>query len=94
MSILAQRTPNDESAALTLYDIGVMVSCRLFDRISLAFVAGLWLWKVFEYGAREAGWLNRNLGWGFYVDFTIPIVATIVFVSIVALKRIARLLVR
>ena len=57
-----QRTPNDESAALTLYDISVSVSWRLFDCISLALVAGLWLWKVVEYGAREAGWLERNLG--------------------------------
>ena len=64
------------------------------DRIGLAFIALLWIWKVVEYGVREARWLDRNLGWGFYVDFTVPVVATAVFVSIVALRRIARLLVR
>ena len=77
-----------------MYDISVSVNWHRFDRIALAFVAGLWLWKVVEYGAREAGWLNRNLGWGFYVDFTIPIVVTIAFLSIMAIRRIARLLVR
>jgi len=76
------------------YDISVRVCWLSFDRIALAFVAGLWLWKVVEYGAREAGWLERNLGWGFYMDFTVPVVATTVFVSIVAIRRIARLLVR
>ena len=65
-----------------------------FDRFALAFVAASWIWKLFEYGAREAGWLERNLGWGFYVNFTVPVVATAVFVSIVALSRIAGLFVR
>jgi hypothetical protein len=66
---------------------------RVFDRIALAFVAGLWLWKLVEFAGRQASWLNRNLGWGFYVDFTIPVAATVVFVLFVALRRIARLLV-
>ena len=67
---------------------------RLFDRIALALVAGLWIWKFVEYGAREVGWLERNLGWGFYVDFGPPVTATIAFLLFVALRRIARLLVR
>ena len=78
----------------TMYDISVRVSGRLFDRIALLFVAGLWLWKVVEYAGRLAGWLERNLGWGFYVDFTVPIVATVAFLLFVVLRRIARLPVR
>jgi hypothetical protein len=72
-----------------VYDIGVRVNWRSFDGLALALVAGLWLWKLVEYGSREASWLNRNLGWGFYVDFTIPVVATVAFLSIVALRKLA-----
>jgi len=61
-----------------------------FGRIGLAFIAALWIWKVIEYVGRQAGWLERNLGWGFSVDFTIPVIATIAFLSIVALKSIVR----
>ena len=64
---------------------------HLFDRIVLAFVAGLWLWKLVEFGSRRAGWLGRNLGWGFYVDFTIPVVATVAFLSILAIRKLVRL---
>ena len=78
----------------TLYDVSVGINWHRFDRIGLAFITVVWMWKVVEYAGRQTGLLDRNLGWGFYVDFTIPIVATIAFVSIVALKRIARLLVR
>jgi hypothetical protein len=72
----------------------VRISWQWFDRIGLASIALVWIWSLFEHGAREAGWIERNLGWGFYVDFTVPVVATAVFVSIAALRRIARLLVR
>jgi hypothetical protein len=67
---------------------------RLFDRISLAVIAASWIWKVAEYTGRVSGLLERNLGWGFYVDFGIPVTATIAFLLFVALRRIARLLVR
>jgi hypothetical protein len=67
---------------------------RIIDRLTLVFVAACWIWKLAEYGAREAGWLNRNLGWGFYVDFTIPVVATAALLSIMALRNIVRRLVR
>ena len=77
-----------------MYDNSVRINRRLINRIALAFVAGLWLWKVVEYGAREASWLDRNFGWGFYVNFTLPVVATIAFLFFVAFRRIARLLVR
>ena len=76
------------------YDISVRVSWLSFDGLALALVAGLWLWKLVEFGAREVGWLERNLGWGFYVDFTIPAAATITLLLSVAFRRIARLLVR
>jgi hypothetical protein len=35
--------------------------------------------------------LERNLGWGFYVDFAIPVIATFAFLLFVMLRRIARL---
>jgi hypothetical protein len=67
---------------------------RLWDRIALTFLAALWIWKAAEYAGREVRLLERNLGWGFYVDFTIPAAATVAFLLFVALRRIARLLVR
>ncbi len=91
-----QRTTNDESDTTsdTVYDRSVRTNEHLFYRTALALVAASWAWKFVEYSAREARWLDRNLGWGFYVDFTIPAAATIVFLLFVALRRIARLLVR
>ena len=77
-----------------MYDISVRISWRLFERIALAFVAVLWIWKVVEYTGRQTHLLDRNLGWGFYVDFTIPVVATVGFLSLVALRNIALRLVR
>jgi hypothetical protein len=38
--------------------------------------AAAWLWKLAEIAGREAHLLRRNLGWGYYVDLTIPIVLT------------------
>ena len=64
------------------------------DRIGLAFIAALWTWKVAEYAGRQTGLLDRNLGWGFYVDFTIPVVVTAAFLLFVAFREITRLLVR
>ena len=78
----------------TLYDNGVRMNRHLFDRIGLAFIALLWIWKAAEYAGRQTGLLDRNLGWGFYVDFTIPVVVTIAFLSMEAFRRIARLLAR
>ncbi len=77
-----------------LYDIGMTVNLRLFDRIVLTFLAALWIWKAAEYGGREVGLLERNLGWGFYVNITVASIATIAFLLFVALRRIARLFVR
>ena len=76
------------------YDISVRVRWRSFDGLALVFVVGLWLWKLVEFGSRGAGWLGRNLGWGFYVDIGIPVTATIALLLFLALRRIARLLVR
>jgi hypothetical protein len=72
----------------------VSVNWRQFDRIALAVVAASWIWKVVEYAGRATRLLDRNLGWGFYVNFTIPVVATIVLLSLLALRKIARLLTR
>jgi len=61
-----------------------------FDRIALAFVAALWIWKLVEYSATEARWLDRNLGWGFYVDFTMPVVATAACLSVLVVRKLVR----
>ena len=77
-----------------MYHVGVRINQRQFDRIALTILAGLWIWKTAEYAGRAVGLLERNLGWGFYVNFTIPVTATIAYLLFVVLKRIVRLLVR
>src|SRR5260370_41687471 len=96
VSIVSSETTNDESDTTgdTVYDRSVRMNEHLFYRTTLALVAASWAWKFVEYSAREARWLDRNLGWGFYVDFTVPAAATVAFLLFVGLGRIARLLVR
>src|SRR5260221_2368567 len=60
-----------------------------FDRIGLAFIAVVWIWKLFEYAGRQTGLLDRNLGWGFSVDFTIPVVSAASLFPLLALTRFA-----
>jgi hypothetical protein len=50
---------------------------RWIDRAIIICVGGAWLWKIGEYVGRATGVLRRNLGWGFYVDATIPAALTI-----------------
>ena len=91
MSIVVTERRMMNPPPLTLYDTGVTVNLRLF---ALTFLAALWIWKAAEYAAREVGLLERNLGWGFYVNLTVAPIVTFAFLSILALRRIARWLVR
>src|SRR5262249_51979258 len=75
-------------------DISVRMYWRLFDRIALAFVGVLWTWKAAEYAGRAVGLLERNLGWGFYINLTIPVMATILFLLFMSLRRLVWLLIR
>ena len=63
-------------------------------RLALAFIAALWVWKIAEYAARETGLLERSLGWGFSVNFTVPVIATIAFLLILAIRQLIRILLR
>jgi hypothetical protein len=46
------------------------------DGALVALAAGLWLWKAAELSGRQFGLLRRNLGWGYVVDITTPLVVT------------------
>ncbi len=56
----------------------------------LVLLAGLWVWKIAEFAGRSTGLLRRNLGWGFAVDATIPIVFTIVLVVFILVRHATR----
>ena len=43
-------------------------------------VIALWVMKCAELLAREYGWMPRNLGWGYLVDVTVPVVATFLLI--------------
>lgn len=51
-------------------------SSRRIDPGLLSLVGALWLWKATETAGRASGVLRRNLGWGYFVDLTFPIVVT------------------
>jgi hypothetical protein len=47
-------------------------------------------WKAVERIGRETGILRRQLGWGGYVDVTVPVVLTIAAGIFFALESVAR----
>jgi hypothetical protein len=67
---------------------------RRLDKVLIAVVGGLWAWKILETAGRQSGLLQRNLGWGFVVDLTIPLAATAAvaafFIARWAARRVAR----
>ena len=65
-----------------------------FDCFATAAVVALWTWKLGEYVAREAGLLERNLGWGFSVDLTLPLIAMITLLLFKVGRRLRRRLIR
>lgn len=50
---------------------------RHIDKVLVAIVGGLWVWKIVEVTGRETGLLGRNLGWGYVVNLTIPAAPTV-----------------
>jgi hypothetical protein len=50
---------------------------RRIDKLLVAIVGGLWVWKIVEIAGRVTGLLRRNLGWGYVVSLTIPVASTI-----------------
>ena len=53
-----------------------LVSTRRADPVLLTLLGGMWIWKIAEIAGRSAGVLRRNLGWGYVVDLTVPVVVT------------------
>ena len=62
---------------------------RLIDRAIIICVGGTWLWKIGEYMGQATGVLRRNLGWGFYVDATVPIALTVAAGLYFIIRRVA-----
>ena len=67
-----------------------LLSTRRADPVLLVLLAGLWVWKIAEFAGRSTGLLRRNLGWGFVVDLTIPIVFTIVLAVFFLVRHVTR----
>ena len=63
---------------------------RRIDKLLVAIVGGLWVWKILEISEREAGLLRRNLGWGYVVNLTIPAAATVALSVFFGTRWIAR----
>lgn len=57
----------------------------------IALIAALWCWKALEIGGRKAHLLRRNLGWGYVVDLSTPLVATGVAALFFVVRRIVSL---
>jgi hypothetical protein len=49
-----------------------------------------WGWKTVEWMGRETGILCRQLGWGAYVDVTVPVFLTIAASVFFALESVVR----
>ena len=63
---------------------------RQIEKLLVAIVAGLWVWKVLGIAGRQIGLLPRNLGWGYVVNLTIPVAATVVLGVFFAARRVTR----
>jgi hypothetical protein len=59
---------------------------RLIAYVALA----SWGWKTMEWIGRETGILRRQLGWGAYVDVTVPVFLTIAAGVLFALESVVR----
>lgn len=70
----------------------LLASSRRADPVLLILLAALWVWKIEEFVGRSTGLLRRNLGWGFVVDLTIPIVFTIVLAVFFLVRHATRCL--
>lgn len=62
---------------------------RWIDRAIIICVGAAWLWKIGEYIGRATGMLRRNLGWGFYIDATIPAGLTVAACLYFIIRRAA-----
>lgn len=49
-----------------------------------------WGWKTVEWMGRETGILRRQLGWGAYVDVTVPVFLTIAAGLFFALESVVK----
>lgn len=67
---------------------------RHIDKVLVAIVGALWVWKIVETTGRQTGLLHRNLGWGYVVNLTIPAAATVALGVFFGARRIARRLSR
>jgi hypothetical protein len=68
---------------------GILRQGRLIDRAIIICLGAAWLWKIGEYIGRATGMLRRDLGWGFYVDATIPAALTVAAGLYFIIRRVA-----
>ena len=66
------------------------VSSPRADRTLFVLLGAVWLWKAAEIVGRESRILRRNLGWGYLVDLTVPVVFTGALGLFFLLRRVAR----
>lgn len=62
---------------------------RRADSAFLILAGALWVWKGAETLGRQTHVVSRNLGWGYFVDFTIPIGFTAALGLLFVLRRLA-----
>ena len=55
---------------------------RIYGRLLGLLAITAWVWKGFEVVGRERGTLPRNLGWGYVVDLTAPVLLTILALAV------------
>jgi len=67
-----------------------LVCSRRADRTLFVLLGAVWLWKAAEIVGRESRILRRNLGWGYLVDLTVPVVFTGALGLFFLLRRVAR----
>jgi hypothetical protein len=66
-----------------------LASTRRLDPLLLTVVGALWVWKAAETAGKSTGLLRRNLGWGYVVGLTIPVVFTCALALFFLVRRIA-----
>jgi hypothetical protein len=67
----------------------LLVSSQRADRSLLTLLGALWGWKILEILGRHAYLPWRNLGWGYFVDLSVPIGFTSALGLFFLLRRIS-----